>query len=304
MRRAPESVHKGVYVLRATTATLEQRCAVMSAAHPTGFVTGPTAGALSGVRRMPRTSSLHYAVRHGLHLPEEPGVHFRQTTKLPATHRFVRDDGISIARPARLAFDLAADLRPLDHLSVVQQLLEMKRVSIHELLAIGNQLCHPGRDGSKRFRETLERLGGETPAQSHPEVVLAEALRDRGVPVERQARVVRGAGGVVVHIDLALPPPGGASSSTSIPSTDRSKVTPATHVDIAVSTRSTGRSSQSAKQTWTTSIDWLPNSRRCITLDAGACRTTRVFPDGRIDRRHSVDRKHSGGVGSGSGGGG
>ncbi len=199
-----KDVHKGVYVLRATTATLEQRCAVMSAAHPTGFVTGPTAGALSGVRRMPRTSSLHYAVRHGLHLPEEPGVHFRQTTKLPAAHRFVRDDGISIARPARLAFDLAADLRPLDHLSVVQQLLEMKRVSIHELLAIGNQLCHPGRDGSKRFRETLERLGGEIPAQSHPEVVLAEALRKRGVPVERQARVVRGAGGVVVHIDLGV----------------------------------------------------------------------------------------------------
>ena len=198
------AAHKGVFVLTATQPTLEQRCVVLSVAHPAGFVTGPTAGVLFGLRRMPRSSALHFAVRHGLHLEAEPGVHFRQSTKLPKSHRTVRDDGIAVARPGRLAFDLAADLSPLDHLSVVQQLVDTNRVTSQELVAIGNLLCHPGRHGTKRFRETLQRLGSDAPAQSHPEVVLAEALRARGVPVERQATVLRGTSGAFVHVDLAV----------------------------------------------------------------------------------------------------
>ncbi len=199
-------MQKGVFVLATTAPTLEQRCAQVCAAHPSGFVTGPTAGTLLNLRRMPRTSTIHLAVRHGIHLAPQMGVTFRQTTALFAAHRTVRSDGIAIATPRRLAFDLAADLRPLDHLSVLHQLLDERRVTFEELLAIGTLLCHPARDGSVRFRQALERLGdGTDPAQSHPEVVLAAALRDRGVPVERQSRVVRGASGRLAHIDLAVP---------------------------------------------------------------------------------------------------
>jgi hypothetical protein len=197
--------HKGVFVLATAAPTLQQRCAVLSTAHPTGFVTGPTAGMLVGLRRMPRTSSIHYSVRHGIHLGEQPGVHFRQTTALPRSHRTIRPDGICIATPSRLAFDLAADLTSLDHLSVLHQLLDERRVSFEELVAIGNLLCHPARDGSIRFRRALEQLGGgAAAAQSHPEVVLASALRDRAVPIEIQAQVVRGASRLI-HIDLAVP---------------------------------------------------------------------------------------------------
>lgn len=131
-----KAAHKGVFVLAATNPTLQQRCVVLSLAHPAGFVTGPTAGSLLDLRRMPRISALHFAVRHGLHLPAEHGVRFRQSTKLPSSHRSARDDGIAIAKPARLSFDLAADLLPLDHLSVVQQLLDTNRVTVHELIAM------------------------------------------------------------------------------------------------------------------------------------------------------------------------
>src|SRR3954447_4736361 len=55
---------KGVFVVASAPSTLEQRCAVLSAAHPSGFVTGPTAGVLAGLRRMPRTAAIHVAVRH------------------------------------------------------------------------------------------------------------------------------------------------------------------------------------------------------------------------------------------------
>jgi hypothetical protein len=198
-------VFKGVYVLTASKPTIEQRCVLLSAAHPSGFVTGPTAGVIYELRRMPRTSALHYACRHGLHLPAQVGAIFRQTRALASSDRWLRPDGIAVARPTRLGFDLAADLPPLDHLSVLQQLLERGLVTMSELVATGQRLCHPARPGSRRFIESLNRLDGVTPADSHPEVVLAEALRQRAVPIEQQARVLRGSDAGLVHVDLAVP---------------------------------------------------------------------------------------------------
>jgi hypothetical protein len=198
------TAHKGVYVLAATKPTLEQRCAVLSAAHPSGFVTGPTAGVLLNLRRMPSASSLHFAVRHGLHLPPELGVILHQTTALPPCDRRERHDGIAVASPDRLAFDLVGVLPVLDQLSAVHQLLHERRVTVGSLLAIGRRLCHPARVGSAQFVEVLARIGGAAPAHSHPEVVLAEALRERAVPVERQTHLLRGADGRRTHVDLAV----------------------------------------------------------------------------------------------------
>jgi hypothetical protein len=196
--------HKGVYVLASVASSLEVRCAVLCAVHPSGFVTGPTAGTMLDLRRLPRFSGIHFAVRHGLRLDPEPGVVFRQTTALSESHRMVRADGIVVAKPKRIGFDLAADLSALDHLSVLHQLLDRNLVTYDEMVAVGVELCHPARRGSKRYKESLARLGGSAPAQSHPEVVLAEALARRAVPVERQTRVVR-VGGRLARIDLAVP---------------------------------------------------------------------------------------------------
>jgi hypothetical protein len=197
--------HKGVYVLASAKPSLELRCAVVCCAHPSGFVTGPTAGMLLGIRRMPKSAGLHFAVRHGLRLADETGVVFRQTTALLKQHTYSRSDGITTATPPRLAFDLAADLPPLDHLSALHQLLDEGRVTFDELIAIGNQLGHPARRGSGRFREALHRLGGDPAGQSHAEIILAEELHARGVPVERQTRLIRGTGDRAVRVDLAVP---------------------------------------------------------------------------------------------------
>jgi hypothetical protein len=197
--------HKSVYVLTAAPATFEQRCAIVCAAHPSGFLTSTTAGVLLPLRRMPPRTGIHLATRHGVHLPVELGVVLHQTTALFEHHVLRRPDGISVARPPRLAFDLSIDLLPIDHLSVIHQLIEQRHTTFDELVAIGDQLCHPARRGSVRFRESLARFSGGDAADSHPEVVLAEALRDRGVPVEHQSRVVRVARGKTAKIDLAVP---------------------------------------------------------------------------------------------------
>lgn len=193
---------RGVLVLAGTPATLHQRCAVLCATYPGGFVTGPTAGMLAGLRRMPRSSGLHFSVRHGINPEPEPGVRFRQTTALRANDRLVRPDGIVVASPARLAFDLAADLGRVDHLSVVNQLLDREDVALEQLTAIGRRLCHPARRGSRRFALTMMSVDGREPQDSHDEVELLDALRTRGIPVEPQ--VPLRASPRPIHVDLGV----------------------------------------------------------------------------------------------------
>ena len=194
---------RGVFIAASTPGTLEQRCAVITAAHPSGFVTGPTAGMLAKLRRMPPAAALHFSLRHGVHMPNETGVRWRQTTVIGKVDRLRRDDGIMVASWPRLAFDLAADLSSLDHLSVVNQLLHEKPVTIDELWAFDQRLGHPARPGSGPFRRTLEVTRRSRSQQSHPEVVLGEALRRRGVPVEPQVPVtlIDGREG---HVDLGV----------------------------------------------------------------------------------------------------
>ena len=194
---------RGVFVLDGTEETLLHRCAVLCATYPTGFVTGPTAGMLADLRRMPASAALHFSLRHGIHPAPEPGVRFRQTTSLRAADRRARDDGIVVASWSRLAFDLAADLRQLDHRSVVEQLLDRRKLTAAELAAIGARLIHPGRPGSTTFARTVATLEGRTsPQDSHGEVVLLDALRARGVPAEAQVPVAVSTG--VIHLDLGV----------------------------------------------------------------------------------------------------
>lgn len=198
-------VERGIYVATAVPTSLEQRCALVCAAHPAGFITGPTAGTMLKLRRMPRHAQIHFTVRHGVHLPTMTGVRFRQSTSVTERDRVRRQDGIVLATWPRLAFDLAADLRPLDHLSVLQQLVHERRLTADELTSIDRRLGHPARPGSGLFRRNLERLDCSAPNESHPELKLAEALRARGVPIENQTRLVRSSNGRTARVDLAVP---------------------------------------------------------------------------------------------------
>ena len=196
---------RGVFTVASSLATFEQRCAVVCARHPGGFVTGPSAGRLYGLRRMPSSTAVHVAVRHGVHHMRSAGVRYRQTTAIWNADRELRPDGIVAASPARLAFDLAADLPALDLLSAVEQLIESGRVSAAELVAIERRLGHPARPGSGSFARILARFGAREVGDSHAEVALADALERRGVPIERQSRVLAFPNGRSARIDLAVP---------------------------------------------------------------------------------------------------
>lgn len=154
-------VTRGVYVLatHASSPTLEHRCRLLCALHPSGFITGPTMGMLENVRRMPAAALLHFSVCHGNRLDKLDGVKYRQTTKLRADDRRVRDDGIVVGSWPRFAFDIAADLSPLDHRSVIHQLLDKRRVTPEELAGVGERLCHPARRGTTTWRLSMVEIG-------------------------------------------------------------------------------------------------------------------------------------------------
>ncbi|MFV0307423.1 MAG: type IV toxin-antitoxin system AbiEi family antitoxin domain-containing protein [Desertimonas sp.] len=194
---------RGVYVAPGAAESLEHRCRRLSAVHPDGFVTGPTAAKLAGLRRQPRSSELHFTVRHGARLDPEPGVRYHQTTQLPARDRLIRPDGIAVASWPRLAFDLATHLFPLDLRSVIEQMVSMGLTTIVELQRIEARLGHPRRAGSGDFARVLATLSTGGHQDSHPEVELLAALERRGVPAVAQVPV--GCPGWTAHVDLGVP---------------------------------------------------------------------------------------------------
>lgn len=196
-------VARGVYALTSAQRTLEHQCRILTCLHPSGFVTGPAAAVLGKLRRQPRQFPIDYCVPHGVHVVPMPGVRFRQSTKIRPDDRRRRDDGIVVASWRRLAFDAARYHNPLDHLSVVEQMRDRELVTDDELLAAGERLCHPARRGTVTYRLTLMRLG-HAPHDSHPEVILGDALLRRGVPIEPQY-ALDSHGDVRTHPDLAVP---------------------------------------------------------------------------------------------------
>lgn len=198
-------VHKSVFRIESAPRSLEGRCVAVCLAHPTGFVTGSTGGKLLGLRRMRRVEPIHYSVRHGIHIDPPKNVIVHQTTIIQPVDVRRRPDGIVVASPARLAFDLAGMLSRSDHASVIEQLIHDKHCSMAELAAMARRLCHPRRAGSMRFMRSLMDRGDRAAAESHPEILLADALRLRGVPVVPQVADLELPNGGRIRIDLAVP---------------------------------------------------------------------------------------------------
>ena len=177
----------------------------MTLGHRRSFITGPTAGAHLGLRRMPRTAQIHLSVPHGRHIEVPTGVLLRQSTSITPADVRALDTGLVIASWPRLLFDLSTDMRPVDQLSVIEQVLRDGHCTVDDLIAIGSRLCHPARPGSAQFEHVLGLRAWGAPVDSHPELVVLRGLLDRGVPVVAQVGDLELPGGFRVRLDLAVP---------------------------------------------------------------------------------------------------
>lgn len=199
-----EQQFRCVYRVATLRPTFEQRLLALSLAHPTGFITGPTAGSYLGLRRMPRESKIHLCLPHPIRIDEPDGVLLRQSTRINRFDVRVLENGMRVASWPRLLFDLAADLTMMNLTSVIDQALKAEYCLPEELSSIANRLCHPNRRGSELFARTLMEHGGRKPVESHPELTVLNGLLARGVPVEPQDEL-RLPNGKHIRIDLAVP---------------------------------------------------------------------------------------------------
>ena len=252
---------KSVFRLPGPRSSLERRCAVLCLAHPSVFVTGATGGRLRGLRRLPRVAPLTISSLHPLHLSHRGALH-RRTTKLIPDDVEVRPDGLRVAEPHRLAFDLAATLDDRAFRSVIEQMLHEGLVTTSGLARVGQRLVHPTRPGSHRFMRTMAQRSGKA-LESDPEIAVADALLAAAYrwwprPPGSISRTAAGHGST-----CPFRTSGGASRSTYTPPTSVSKGRRPTNDATASATSSDGRSSASPRWTcsiWSTSPPNWPRS--------------------------------------------
>ena len=149
---------------------LEHRCVVLEP-RPTGRLRrlGRPRVRCSTSRRMPPTSALNFACRHGVHLPSEPGVAGSSDASAAvarlaapgttASHRDRRSAGLrSSGRSAgrSITFGRSATARSM---ACARAELVRRRTAVP-----------PGATGSTRFGQTCVGSMRCAPAQSHPEV--------------------------------------------------------------------------------------------------------------------------------------
>jgi hypothetical protein len=116
-----------------------------------------------------------------------------------------RDDGIRVTTRQRTAFDLARWLGPDDLLSVIEQAAHDGGLDDGDFLEVAVDWLSPQRPWVRPFLQALDRRLPGGPAESHPEVRVADALTRAGVRgLLRQYRAVLPDHGAV-RFDLAIP---------------------------------------------------------------------------------------------------
>ena len=193
--------HEGVYHHALWPDTMLSRCTAICLADPSLVICCGGAAHLWRFRQ-----SVHiglHAVSNRTTKPILHGVRLHRCPVLPASHVHERGDGIRVTSPARTVFDIARHLSPLALESVVEQGIDRLQFDIPTLQGVGALLCRQGRPGSELFRQVIDsRPAWRRPADSHPELLVRDALAALGVHLEPQV-AVRLADGTVIHPDLA-----------------------------------------------------------------------------------------------------
>jgi hypothetical protein len=202
---ALELVLRGAYRTPSSRVTELSQCAAVCTARPDVAIAGPTAGRLWGFRRLPSDRRIHVIASRASNPAIARWVVPYRTDARHDRDIVERDDGIRLTSRARTAFDLARWLGPDDLLSVIEQAANDGRLDDDEFLDVAVDWLSPRRPWAREFLQALDRRLPGGPAESHPEVRVADALRSAGVRgLVRQHRVQLPGHGEV-RFDLAIP---------------------------------------------------------------------------------------------------
>jgi very-short-patch-repair endonuclease len=195
---------RGAYRSPSVPDTELARCASVCLARPHAAIGGSTAGRIHGFRRVGADRRLHITAPRGTNpITTTPGVITFHTDAFRPEDVIERTDGIRLLTPARTAMDLARLLGPVDLRSVIEQVMHDGRLIEIDMLIVAADFVRY-RPWVRRYMEAVgSRIAGG-PAESHPEVLVGEALVRRGVTgLVRQHRLTVGRRNI--RFDFAVP---------------------------------------------------------------------------------------------------
>lgn len=202
---AIELVLRGVYRSRSVRLDELGRCAAVCLLRGDVAIAGLTAGRIWSFRRLPSDRRIHVIGPPASQPTICPWVRVYRTAAIHAHDVVERPDGIRVTTRQRTAFDLARILGPDDLLSVIEQAMHDGRLVDDDLRDVAVDWLSPQRRWARTFLLQLDRRIGGGAAESHPEVVVGEALAEAGVRgLVRQFEVdIPGYG--PARFDLAIP---------------------------------------------------------------------------------------------------
>ncbi len=202
---ALDLVLRGAYRNPSTTFDDLARCSGVCLARPNAIVAGPSAGRLWGLRRLPRDRRVHVITPPASNPAIADWVVPYRTAAIHPDDVIQRSDGISVTTRARTVFDLARHLDDDRLLSVIEQAMHDGRITEQAMRAVAVDWISPQRRWVWNYLRQLDRRLAGGPAESHPEVTVANALAEAGVRglVRQFELVIPGYG--PARFDLALP---------------------------------------------------------------------------------------------------
>jgi len=261
-------VLRGVYRMPAVPYDELARCVAVCVAHPKSVISGPTAGRLWGLRRVPGDLRVHILAPPRSHPTVESWVAPYRTRAFHAGDVVHRADGIVVTNRARTALDLARFAGSTDLLSIIEQVIRDGHLTDDVLRATAIDWMSPRRLWVRNFLEVLDgRLDGGA-VESHGEVVLGDALRSAGVR------------GLQRQFQIDLPGYGPARFDLAVPDARL-----AIEVDLHPTHHETnGRLRDEARDRAARLIDWRVARVRSSDLGAGLASTVRRL-DSEIHQR-------------------
>ncbi len=200
-------VMPGVLRLASSADAFEGRCmALQLASGGHGFLSGPTAARLHGIRKMP-TTPVHFTIPpgHTITAPDWARVHVTSWYG-GEVDRIRLDSGLLVATPLRTLFGLAARFNSHRFERAAEDAWHLGLVTPSDAADYLERHRCRGKDGVRTMELWLEKaLGTTSPAQSDLERDVLDALARVGLPTPVRQHPITLPSGETIHLDIAWP---------------------------------------------------------------------------------------------------
>lgn len=201
-----ERIANGIMAIPGHGHTFDARCTTLHLMAPSGsFLSGPTAGRLHQLRRMP-AEPVEITIREDRAMVAPSWARVARTSWDDREPRVQRTDGLVVASPLRTLFGLAAQRSQRSFEQAAEDAWHRQLVTPKSAAAYLATIRRRGRTGVARFESWLERCAPlDRPGTTGLELLLVDLARSAGLPEPHRQFPVRLRSGIEIHLDLAWP---------------------------------------------------------------------------------------------------